>query len=907
MEKKKLIAALSMLAAANAFAGTNSWTQVGADGGSIFAVQHLPGQPGVALAGGSAGLYRTENNAQSWSRVIDYDHLGFQSGIAVNPADPKVVLVASAGLYRSTDGGRTFVDSGAFSGATNPASTVAFSRDGTVAWVGTDRETIYRSTDGGQTWQLRGTGFSGSGINAIEVDATDNNVAYALTRFPGFLYRTLDGGANWSLISAGDDMSSITSAALTPNLVLGVRAFVPFQLERSAFRSADRGTTWTNSTTPTSGHYLARYSPNAAGRILAMGQGERAFTSLDDGATWTANGALPIAQAVSISLDPADNTRVLVATPLGVAASTDGGNTWSTSNTGISEGRFTLVVPALDGADRMYATGYDVNGVHVRNTTTGRWTGVGAQSSNIFGTAGYTVFALAVDPKDSTRLYMSRNGVFGVSSDGGVTWSGVGAVQANALTVDRVDGNVMYAATNSGVRKTVNGGAFWSDASAGLAPGPIAHVLIDPSHPNVLYASSNSYTPAGVYKTVDAGLSWAPASGGIENRSVARVAIDPRFATRLYAATSIGAVKSVDGGATWTTLQPDNLGGSGQVMDVAVDPASPDSVYTLWFGGTVFRSVGSSQKWEFIAAPYPNHLILPQSLALVPGHPGVLTVATDSSGLLEYTIAPDVQLTSDLKALATNASQSVVLKVQNAGPNAASAVMLTGTLPASGSGSTVQSSAGTCSVNDRQLSCSFGELMSGESANVTLAFPAVTGADPLSARVRAYESDSQPGNNEVSLPAQQRSDMQVALTSIVVGDGITYRVTATNAGPSPATSVRATLQLPSNVQFESGTGASGGCTGGSGTAVCDMGSLAPGASGTISVKVHATSAGQVTSSASVTSDGVDPIQDNNTSADGTVVAASSSSGGGGGGGGSMDLFWMGALLAVRLALRRKVA
>ncbi len=87
--------------------------------------------------------------------------------------------------------------------------------------------------------------------------------------------------------------------------------------------------------------------------------------------------------------------------------------------------------------------------------------------------------------------------------------------------------------------------------------------------------------------------------------------------------------------------------------------------------------------------------------------------------------------------------------------------------------------------------------------------------------------------------------------------------------------------------------------------MCDMGSLAPGASGTISVKVHATSAGQVTSSASVTSDGVDPIQDNNTSADGTVVAASSSSGGGGGG--SMDLFWMGALLAVRLALRRKVA
>src|SRR5207249_11342983 len=85
------------------------------------------------------------------------------------------------------------------------------------------------------------------------------------------------------------------------------------------------------------------------------------------------------------------------------------------------------------------------------------------------------------------------------------------------------------------VYKTTDGGVTWSSRSQGLINGPRA-LLIDPSAPNVLYAS-NVYS--GTYRSTDGGRHWValPGVDGCGNGYyfLGR-AVDPAHAGTLYAA-----------------------------------------------------------------------------------------------------------------------------------------------------------------------------------------------------------------------------------------------------------------------------------------------------------------------------------------------------------------------------------
>jgi uncharacterized repeat protein (TIGR01451 family) len=361
---------------------------------------------------------------------------------------------------------------------------------------------------------------------------------------------------------------------------------------------------------------------------------------------------------------------------------------------------------------------------------------------------------------------------------------------------------------------------------------------------------------------------------------------------------------------------PPNLRNELETDDVVVDSENPGSVYMLWSSGLVVRSVGSAeQRWE--ALPTADVLSWSRSLSLVPGRPGVVTMATDAIGLQEYTIAPDLELTSNATVLALEAAQSVALRVRNLGRHAASNVALAATLPSGATAGAVQPSKGTCQLNGSQLACNFDALMSGETVDIPVSFTSVSGSGAFTANVRAYESDPIAANNEVSLPVQRSSDVRTSsfnasAPSAFTGSRVAYRLEVVNSGPSPATSVRATIQLASNVQFESATSGTGSCSHAAGTVTCSLGTFAVDASTAITINVTAANAGQAVTSASVTSDGTDPVSANNSiSAWLDVTAVGSGGSSGGGGGGRVDLFWLAALFFVacrqRLVKRRSAA
>ena len=85
---------------------------------------------------------------------------------------------------------------------------------------------------------------------------------------------------------------------------------------------------------------------------------------------------------------------------------------------------------------------------------------------------------------------------------------------------------------------------------------------------------------------------------------------------------------------------------------------------------------------------------------------------------------------------------------------------------------------------------------------------------------------------------------------VVLGNNLTYTVTATNNGPCSSPSVTVTDTLPGNVAFVSSTPSQGTCSGTS-TVTCPLGTLASGDSETVTIVVTPTLTGTLSNSASV--------------------------------------------------------
>jgi uncharacterized repeat protein (TIGR01451 family) len=105
---------------------------------------------------------------------------------------------------------------------------------------------------------------------------------------------------------------------------------------------------------------------------------------------------------------------------------------------------------------------------------------------------------------------------------------------------------------------------------------------------------------------------------------------------------------------------------------------------------------------------------------------------------------------------------------------------------------------------------------------------------------------------------------------VTVGTNVTYTMTVTNNGPDIATDVELTDVLPGTVTLVSVTPSAGSCAGTS-TIVCDLGSLANGASATVTIVVSTSAVGTLTNTVSVTLAETDTDPSNNVEQERTVV------------------------------------
>ena len=106
--------------------------------------------------------------------------------------------------------------------------------------------------------------------------------------------------------------------------------------------------------------------------------------------------------------------------------------------------------------------------------------------------------------------------------------------------------------------------------------------------------------------------------------------------------------------------------------------------------------------------------------------------------------------------------------------------------------------------------------------------------------------------------------------TVVVGAEITYTITVTNGGPDAANGVEVVDDLPGQIDFVSSTPSQGTCKG-SNKVTCTLGTLANGASATVTIKVKPKKAGQFVNTATVSTADTDPAGANNTASETTTV------------------------------------
>jgi uncharacterized repeat protein (TIGR01451 family) len=106
---------------------------------------------------------------------------------------------------------------------------------------------------------------------------------------------------------------------------------------------------------------------------------------------------------------------------------------------------------------------------------------------------------------------------------------------------------------------------------------------------------------------------------------------------------------------------------------------------------------------------------------------------------------------------------------------------------------------------------------------------------------------------------------------VTVGNNLTYTVIVTNQGPGGATGVTAADQLPATATFVSASSTQGTCSQASGVVTCNLGTLASGASATITIVVRPTATGTILNTVMVVANEAETNNADNTATAPTLV------------------------------------
>jgi photosystem II stability/assembly factor-like uncharacterized protein len=583
---------------------------------SAFVFSLLPAS-GTILAGTDTGVFKTGADG-AWQRASDGLPSDFVLRLVPDAASSNALyaLLRNSGVYHTSDTTSWTAAAGIDSRVTALA---AHPSDSTRVYAGTEVQGIFRSEDGAATWKSSNNGIS-LFIRAIAINPADPSTMYAGSLSAG-LFKSTNGGDNWTNIGLTD--RNIFKLAIDPKNPSTLYAAASIGLSRSR----DGGATWTDLGQRTTAIFAMAVRHDNPNTIYIGTTNGTVFKSQDAGITWqSASTGLPTANILALAADPNSDTVYAAAERYGIWKSKDGGRTWTATGhvDGFTVTPVTSIVVAADSS-AIYASGDSV-GIFVSTDGGDTW------QNAIAGIPTLEILRLAANPNRPGTIYACTRGqgVFR-SSDSGASWTGISPARTcYSVAVAPDDNSTIYIGVEDGLLSSPDGGALWQHAGSDL-PAGISNINVQAG--GIVFATS---LDGRIYKSANAGATWTLVNSGIADTTVRDIAQGGAPGSIYVATLSLGFIRSLDGGATWSapaapaTVTPVTL-------NVLIDPQDARILYAGTAGGGVVKSIDGGDQWQPASNGMDSFFVL--SLAIDPLDHNTVYAGTAQGGVFVTTDA----------------------------------------------------------------------------------------------------------------------------------------------------------------------------------------------------------------------------------------------------------------------------
>ncbi|HJR15120.1 MAG TPA: hypothetical protein VJ833_14645 [Rhodanobacteraceae bacterium] len=565
------------------------------------------------------GVFMTTDGGKNWKKVLYVNDTTGASDIEMDPSNPNVLL---AGMWTEQR---------------KPWTQVNGSTDGG----------IWKSTDGGRTWNKIGGGLPTTDpTDRVKIGFAPSSPSTVYATMPTqkcILWGSTDSGTSWKCISNNHELAVrmfyFSSFAVAPDNPKRLY-FSSFNLMKSTdggktAKVIDRGVHVD--------HHSIWIDPKNPRRMI-QGNDGGAFESVNGGKTWRSFNNMPIEEFYTVAIS---NT-----VPFGVCGGIQDDNAAcgpsnSLSRDGIwgadwwnpSGGDGTYVVPAPSDPSIVYAasqTGF-TSRIDMKNWTRKFirpvMTSMGDTPLSQLKYRFNWAAPIAVSATGPNTLYIGGNVVF-KSTDGGANWQPIskdltrdikehqpvagGPVFHDissaentdtiiSISLSDTDPNVMWVGTDDGlVWVSKDGGTNWTNVSEGLPQavklGRIYQIGVSPFDAGTAYIAVDGHMLGDehpyVLKTSDYGAHWQSIANGLPDDNAAVVVReDPNQKGLLALGTMRGLYLSFDDGAHWHAMTG-NLP-TMAVWDLKFTKSPHDLVLaTHGYGLWILDNIEALEQWQ---------------------------------------------------------------------------------------------------------------------------------------------------------------------------------------------------------------------------------------------------------------------------------------------------------------------
>ena len=580
------------------------WTQgSGMDGGDFRCLSKI----GAVIYAGSqyGGVFRSSNNGGSWVPLLN----GLPSGVAVSEiiGNDSLLYAGTAywsnrgqGIFRSADNGDSWIAINNGIEITNyflDLTITGLTFCGSYVFASTQVNGVYRSDDNGETWTYPATDTLLEYYQVLDLHSIGTNL-FAATEYGGF-FRSTDFGVTWNQLNTGFPSGAIIYDLTSSGADLYARASHGF------YYSPNNGDNWisinSGITNPNdaAGGAISTDGDTLYASTYSSSSGPKTYKSMNQGNLWT-NIPSMSNYLVQALLNFGNNVFAghlgnygITSEGGGIIRSTDGGEVWSQSISGLSGlscTSLTSIGTNIFAGTRFYS------GIYNSDDNGANWL-----KNLLPGTASnYQILSMT---STGTNIYAGVNtsGVY-ISPNNGLSWVATASIGYPVYALGTNSIYIFAGTSNQGMRRSSNNGSSWQTINTGLTTfGQKSCRAIAVNGSNIYIGTSN-----GVFRSINDGTNWVAANGGIGSPGYTSIKSLAVKGDTLFAGTLNGIIRSFDNGTTWTNVFANN--GIGTVSALALDG---QNIYAGGSAGTnsdggVYVSDDWGQTWNSMNATFQS-------------------------------------------------------------------------------------------------------------------------------------------------------------------------------------------------------------------------------------------------------------------------------------------------------------